>query len=158
MGVLVPIFGAIITAIGVALIVFYWRDFSATNLGQSLVALWQQITQFLGAMIFAGAGILARHTSDHGRWIKTDGREGARMNWAAFGRDMISAPLWAMIAGTIVEWGFHGPMYATLAVAGTAGYLAPFLTDIVLDGIKRVIAAATDRVRGGPPPSDGGGV
>ena len=152
-GFLLPLIGLVLILIGVA------RYFPEAEITKQLTALGNALAHFFGPMLFAAGGILARHTSDHGRFIKTGGKEGAKMNWSIFWRDMVAAPLWAVIAGTIIEWGFEGPIYATLAVAGTAGYLAPFLTDIVVDGVKKLVAAAVDRVRGGPPapPTDGQG-
>ena len=145
MGALYAFIGALLVLIGVS------RYFPEAEISKQLARLGDAVAVFIGPMIFAAGGILARHTSDHGRWIKTAGKEGNKMDWKVVARDLVAAPLWAVIAGTIVEWGFGGPFYATLAVAGTAGYLAPFLTDIVIDGLKKLIQAAVDRVRGGPP-------
>lgn len=151
MGFIYAFIGTFLVLIGVS------RYFPEAELSKQLARLGDALAVFIGPIIFAAGGILARHTSDHGRWLKTSGKEGNKMDWKVVGRDMVAAPLWAMIAGTIVEWGFNGPFYATLAVAGTAGYLAPFLTDIVVDGVKKLIQAAVDRVRGGPPAGGGNG-
>lgn len=146
---------------GVCFLFFhFWQEILASQFVHELGRVWHELVAKLGPLLFAAGGVVARLWSRHGKWRETKGKEGEKMTVTLTLSHLLSVPLWGLSAAGVADWWLHAPEYVAYAAAAWAGYLGPALSDILIDAIKRVVAAFTDRVRGGGPidggPADGG--
>jgi hypothetical protein len=132
----------------------FWQEILASHFMHELGRIWHELVARLGPLVFAAGGVIARLWSRHGQWVASKGKEGEKMTAALTLSHLFSVPLWGLSAAGVVDWWLHGPEYVAWAIAAWAGFLGPTLSDILIDGVRRLIAALTDRVRGGP--ADGG--
>lgn len=154
-----PLAASLIASAAIAVVCFlffhFWQDIIHSQIAHELARIWSELVAKLGVLLFAAGGVIARLWSRHGRWRDTKGKEGEKMTITLTVSHLLSVPLWGLTGAGISDWWLHAPEAVTWAVASWAGYLGPALSDIVIDGVKRLVAALTDRVRGGPP-TDGG--